>query len=402
MPKYQYTLSSQSGIRTEGTLFAPNLEAAQNKLKRKNKFIISVIEVKKKYVWFWQRPGLSFQDKMMFVKHLGTMIGVGIPIAEALEIIMNQADKANNKRMYKNILDMVRSGQSLGKSLEEYGNIFSEVFINMISTGEKSGQLEETLKYLDLQLEKEYELRKKVISAFIYPAVILGVTLLIAIGIVIFIMPRIIKIFDRFQVTLPAITRGLISFSTFIIEKPLYTIAIILAVIAFLVTIFRVKILKPFWNRLAIYVPIFGKILIFANLARFSRTMNSLLASGIPVTKSLEITGKMIGNALYKQSINQAHEKVQQGAKLGESLSTNAKIFPPLATKMLEIGEKTGSLELTTANLAKLYEHNVENITKNLAVLLEPVLLVLMAVLVGGIAISIILPIYQLPSLLKQ
>lgn len=339
---------------------------------------------------------------MLFTKHMATMIKVGITITEALEILISQTKEKANRRMYENILERVQSGQSLSTSLKNYDYIFPEVFINMLATGEKSGTLEQIFEYLDVQLEKEYELRKKVVSAFIYPAVIIGVTLLVVIGIVLFIMPRITEIFESFNVELPLITKILIGFSGFVIDNPFISLGISLGIIMFFIFIFRVKFLKPFWHRISLRLPVFGKVLIYANLARFSRTISSLLQSGVSLTEALGITANALTNTVYKKAIYLARDKVEQGGNFGESLAGNERLFPQLATKTLYIGEKTGSLEVTSKRLAELYEHNVDSITRNLSVLLEPLLLVFMAILVGGIAISIILPIYQLPNLLKK
>ncbi len=401
MPKYDYVLSNREGVKESGTISASSIESARKKLQETEGIIVSLIESKKIRNWFWQRPSLKFQDKMMFVKHMATMLQVGITVAEALEILIDQTKERNNRRMYTNILDMVKSGQSLSKSLREYDYIFPEIFINMIATGEESGNLEQVMEQLDIQLEKEYETRKKVVSAFIYPAIILGMTLIIAIAIVIFIMPRITEIFSSFNVTLPIITRILIDFSGFLIEKPLQSVLIFATGIFVLVTIFRTKYLKPVWHRVLIRLPIFGKILIYSNLARFCRTMNSLLQSGVPMVKALDISSKMIGNKTYQKAIRNAKEKVEQGGELGNSLEGNEKIFPQLMTKMFYIGEKTGGLETTTKRLAKLYEREVDNLTRNISTLLEPLLLIFMAGMVGGIALAIILPIYQLPNLLN-
>lgn len=402
MPKYEYVISNSSGVKSEGFIFASNIQTAKEKLGKKSKIIISIREIKNGNVKFWEKPHLSFQDKMMFTKHMATMIKVGITITEALGILIDQTGNANNRKMYENILEMVESGQTLANSLKSYGNVFSEIFINIIATGEKSGSLEEALEHLDKQLDKEYELRKKIFSAFIYPAVIVSATLLIMVGIVIFIMPKVTKIFESFDVELPFVTRLLINFNKFLIEQPLFAAAAFAGTIAFFITIFKLKGLKPFWHRIILYMPVFGKLMIFSNLAHFCRSINSLLQSGVSVVEALEISSKMIGNSLYKKVILQAKEKVEKGAGLGDSLEVNKKLFPQLATKTLFIGEKTGSLAVTSERLAELYENEVDRITKNLSVLLEPILLVFMGVLVGGIAMAIILPIYQMPNLLQK
>ena len=166
--------------------------------------------------------------------------------------------------------------------------------------------------------------------------------------------------------------------------------------------LFKSQRLKPLWNRITLHVPVFGRLLKDVYLARFARTMNSLLQAGVPITEALQITGNMISNTLYKKAIAVTQEKVQQGGKMGESLQEFPKLFPPLVSKIMHVGEVTGSLEVSTAHVADLYEKEVDNITKNLSVLLEPLLLVFMGVMIGGIAISIILPIYQLPNLIHR
>lgn len=402
MKKYDYVVVNDQGIKEKGSCNAPNEETAIHQLRETYSMIISVMERKKRTWQIFGKPSLSLEDKMMFTQHLAIMIRVGITITEALEILQSQAETSQNRKMYANLIEMVKSGQSLSKSLNEYKNIFPEIFVNMIATGENSGSLEKVLDYLGVQLEKEYELRKKIVSAFIYPAVITGVTFVLMAGIVIFIMPKITNIFTSFEGTLPLPTRILIGLSTFVTDKPLLAFLSTFGVVGFLTILFKLKNLKPFWHRIVLHLPVFGKLMIYANLARFSRTMNSLLGSGVPIAEALKITSNMIGNRIYKKILGQAQEKVEKGGKLSEALEKNGKLFPPLATRMLYIGETTGNLEKTSKHLALLYERNVDSITKNLSVLLEPILLVFMGVLIGGVAISVILPIYQLPNLISR
>lgn len=402
MPNFKYLLSDIKGEKLSGTIFASSLEMAKKKLSKNKNFLLEITADKAGKLYFWQKPHLSLQDKMTFLKHLSTMIKVGITITEALKILIDQTSRKSVKNMYQAINDMITSGQTLSNSLKEFDYIFSEIFINMIAVGEKSGTLEKTLSYLSLQMEKEYELRKKIISAFIYPILIVVITIVIATGIVIFIMPKITKIFKTLNLELPAVTQFLMDFSDFISTKPLTALAIALATISFFVLIFTAKFLKPFWETVLLSIPILKKIVINGNLARFNRTLNSLLQSGITLSESLTILSKMTTNRLYKNAIGEALEKVQQGGKLGKSLENYPKIFPQLMVKTISIGEKTGSMETTTGYLAELYENNVDTLTKNLSVLLEPLLLLFMAGLVGTIVLAIILPIYKLPSILKR
>ncbi|EKD64176.1 MAG: hypothetical protein ACD_51C00053G0001 [uncultured bacterium] len=402
MRKFNYIVSNADGITEKGYVHAPTEQDAADKLREDGKVIISVIEEASRKEWFWEKPHLSFVDKMMFVKNLATMMKVGITITEAMDILKTQVNGANNKKMFDNIVAMIRSGQSLSKTLEQYSTVFSDVFVNMVAVGEESGTLERTLEYLEKQLEKDYNIRKRVISAFIYPAFIVSLTLMLTIGIVIFILPKITGIFESFDVTLPLPTRILIGTSSFVTTKPLLTILLIGVFSATVYFLFTSKSIKLIRDTVVLHIPVFGRLMRDMNLARFSRMMNSLLQAGVPITKAISITGKMLTSKPYKDEVERARAMVEKGGTLGEAFSNNEKLFPILLTKLLFIGEKTGSLEATTAHLANMYEKNVTDLTKNLSTLLEPILLVFMGGLVGGVAISIIMPIYQLPNLIGK
>lgn len=402
MPKYIYVLSTASGQRLEGSLIASTKESALGKLRRKGNIIISLLQDRSARQHFWEKPRMSMEERLMFTKHMSTMIKVGISITEAFEILISQTRDKNVRKMYESIIEMINSGQTLSKSLRNYDTVFSNIFINMVATGEESGTLERVFEYLDIQLEKEYEIRKKVISAFIYPAVVLGITVIMMLGIMLFIMPKVTAIFTTFKVKLPLITRILMGTSTFLQEKWYVALAGAVIVIILFRILTSLKFLQPVWHRFTLALPIFGHILRSTNLARFARTLNSLLQSGIPVTKGLEITGNMLDSEPYKEVILSAKNKIEQGGKIGDSFSGHDKLFPPLMVKMLYVGEKTGSLETATLRLAELYERDVDTMTRNLSVLLEPILLVFMGVMVGTIALSIIMPIYQLPNLIKH
>lgn len=402
MPIFDYIVSDQRGKKEQGKINASNEQEALEKLKETGKIIISVTKEKESSFGVFGKPSMNMQEKMLFVKNLSTMIKVGVTVTEALEIMIDQTKKTAHKKMFGSMLEMIRNGQTLANSLESYDYIFSKLFINMIATGEKGGNLEKVLEYLDVQLEKEYEIRRKVLSALIYPAMIVCLTIVIGIGIVVFIMPKITDVFSSFDLTLPLPTRVLIGASDFLTKSTLKAILLFSGVIGFFVTIFKLKALKPFWHRVALRVPVIGGILVAANVARFARTFNSLVQSSVPVTEALTTTGEMLDNTMYKKALTETSARVTSGGKVGESLENYPRLFPMLAVKMFFIGERTGSLDTTTEKVAELYEKNVDARTKTLSVLIEPLMLVLMAGLVGGIALSIILPIYQLPNLIGQ
>jgi len=400
--QFKYKIGDKAGAESKGILEAETERDAIRRLTQAGHTVVSIREVKKGGIPFWEKPHLSFEDKMLFAKQLATLIRAGITITESLQILASQTPQARNRQMYENILNSVRAGQTLSESMKVYDYVFSDLFISMIETGEKSGTLDQILDYLDEQLDKEYELRKKVVSAFIYPAVILSITLLLSLGIIFFIMPKITDIFTSFEVKLPLPTRILIGISNLLTEQPLLTFGGGALFIALIVFLLKWKTLKPHRDWIALHLPVFGKVIHYASLAQFSRTLTSLLQSGMPLTKALNVIASMMSNTLYKEAIRNSAAKVEQGGQLGEAFEGQEKLFPILAVKMLYVGEKTGSLETTMKQLALLYEKDVDNITRNLTVLLEPILLVFMGMMVGGVAISIILPIYQLPNLISR
>lgn len=400
MKAFHYIVRNPNGTESQGIIRALTQAAAVKKLQKDSIILSLTPQVNPKS--YWRKPHLNLEEKLMFTKHMATMLKAGVTVLEGIEILMSQTSQPENHRMYENIIERIKTGETLAKSLRAYPKVFSEIFVSMIATGESSGTLQKVFEYLDIQLEKEYELRRKIVSAFIYPGVIISITLLLSLGIVIFIMPKITEIFISFDVVLPLPTRVLIGFSSFILNHPFMAVGIVFFSIFGSRALVRSKTFKPTWQKILFHLPIFGKLLIYANLARFSRTMNSLLQAGVPITEALTIVSNVIENGIYKNAILRARDKVQQGGKLGESFMGYEKIFPSLLTKMITIGESTGSLESTTAHLSELYERNVDNITKNLSVLLEPLLLIFMGLLIGGIALSIILPIYQLPNLLSH
>lgn len=402
MTKFSYATTDINGKKEHGTIEAPTQDAALEILRAEKKIILSLGEDSQGKKWLLGRPKMSSQEKMMFVKNLSTMFEVGVTISESMEIMRDQTKNPNLRKMFEDILDLINSGQTLAKSLKQYDNNFSDLFINMIETGENAGNLEEVLRYLDIQLEKEYEIRRKIISALVYPAIIISITLLMGMGIVVFIMPKITKIFESFKVDLPLPTRMLINLSDFLVNNPILSVFSVIGTIVLLVILFKIKALKPLWDNIIIRLPLFGHIIISANVARFSRTINSLLQASVPISDALRTTGNMLDNSLYKRALQETAEKVEQGGKIGISLEKSSKLFPPMCTKMVQLGEKTGTLETTTGKVADLYEREVDAKTKNLSVAIEPLLLVIMAGLVGGIAISIIMPIYQLPNLLQK
>jgi len=402
MKQFRYVSTNANGKKEKGSILASSQEEALRDLKQEGRIVLNVSEDIKRKPGLFGGPSLSFEAKLMLTKYISTMVEAGITLTETFQTFAEQETQKNNKKMFENILKTITSGQTLAAGLKEYPSVFADIYVNMVAVGEESGTLSETLQYLELQMEKEYEIRKKVASAFIYPGVIVSITLILTLGIVVFIIPKITKIFDALGGQLPLPTRVMIATSSFMIEHPFKTLLLIGGSIAGAITLLKLKALKPFWDSLALHFPVLGKIFVNVNLARFARNMNSLLKAGVPITRALNITSKMFTNHYYHAKVEEASSKVEQGSKLFEALKGDEKLFPGMMVKMVQVGEKTGKLEGAMEHLAQFYEREVDNLTKNLSVMLEPILLVFMGAMVGSVALSVILPIYQIPNLIQR
>lgn len=400
---YQYKATNKDGKKITNFISAENKSKAIQLLQEKGYIVISIKEkAKPKWRIFKRSRRISLTEKMFFTKNLAAMITSGLTLSEAINILREQAESKNLRYVLTEVSTHIQGGQKLSQSLAKFPKVFSSVYTNMIQAGEESGNLEIVLKHLSIQIEKDHNLRRKIKSAFVYPIVILSLTAGLAVFLLIFILPKIAKIFSSFSMDLPLPTRMLIATSMFLQEK--WYIALAVFIVSIIVTswILKRKFLKPILSRLILKIPVIGKISKHINLARTFRVLSSLLKSGIPLVKALDITSETLSNTLFKDAINDACFKTGKGANLSELLLEHKKLFPILAARMIGVGEQTGNLPQSAEQLAKMHEEEVDDLTKNLSTLLEPILLVIMGIAVGGIAISMISPIYKLPSMLQQ
>ena len=339
---------------------------------------------------------ISHLDKLLFTKHLAMMIKAGLPLREGVATIQEQTRSRKFKRILNDIIKRLDNGESLAKSLTRHGKAFSGLFINMIEIGEKSGSLEKNLEYLAEQLEKSYNIKRKVMAAMIYPAVILFSTFILGAGLAIFILPKLIPLFKSLRVTLPLSTRILLLITELIQN---YGLFIFLGIIVFLILAFllsRLKLIKFINYQVLLKIPIAGKASKNLNLSLFSRTLGILIKSGISIVEALDISADTLGNLIYKREVKRVSLKVQNGKQISTYLKTKSKLFPATFSRMIMVGEKTGNLEESLIYLADFYEKEVDNTTQKLSTILEPVLLIIIGFIVGFIAISIITPIYQI------
>lgn len=348
---------------------------------------------KKKVASFFGR--ISYLDKVFFIKHLSLMIKSGLPLRESLVILQEQTKKRKFKNVLGDIIKNIERGRSLSYSLACYPNIFGGFYINMIKVGEDSGTLEESLNYLVVQLEKNYELRQKMIAAMIYPAIILTAIIVIGSLITYFILPKITGIFKVFKIEIPLATRILIYFTQIVTDYGFFILVGVVFLFLTLSLISRIKAVKTLFYKLALNFPILGSMVRDMNLVYFTRSLGILLKSGVPLMNALDITKTTLSNIVYQKKIEELIEKVKEGKPISSFLKEERAIFPSVFSRMIEIGEKTGSLEETLIYLGDFYESELDRALKTFTTIFEPFLLLVVGLVIGFVSLAIISPIYE-------
>ena len=339
---------------------------------------------------------VKLQEQVLFAKHLAIMVKTGMPILDSLQLLKKQTTSKSMQFILNQIITDVSNGQFLSASLEKFHNIFGDLFINIVRVGEASGILYENLNYLAEELGKKQALKRKIKGAMIYPAVIFVATIGIVGLLTIYVFPKILPIFQSMRINLPVTTRILIMVSGFLTNYGLYCLLGFVAFMIALGFLLKIKSVKYVVNRLMLSSPVVGTMTQDYNIANFCRTLGLLLKSDVKVVEAMTITANTISNPVYKKSLQDISLAISKGEEISKHLERNAKLFPPMVAQMVSIGENTGNLSETLLYLSGYYEDEVDEATKNLSTILEPVLMVFMGVIVGFIAISIIGPIYQI------
>lgn len=365
----------------------------QNTLKRacsikSIKRLISIVESS-------SHREFSIKDQTFFAKRLSFLLRSGVPLLESLMMIREQTHTKSHITIVDSLISDVSNGQFLSTSLDRSGRLFGTFAINIIRIGETTGILSENLDYLVEELKKKQALRRKVIGAFIYPAIVTLATLGITTFLVVYLFPKIMPVFTSLHVKLPLTTRAVIWISSFLRKDGIFLgAAIVVVFMALLITIQKNVRLQFFIDRQTLRTPIIGTVIQYYNLANSNRTLSLLLRSGVTLSEALQITSDTSGSMVYKKEFQLLMEAVNRGEKLSSHLQKNRILFPDILTQIIGVGEKSGDLQNSLLYLAQYYENEVDDFTKNLSNMVEPILMVCMGILVGFIAISIITPIY--------
>lgn len=339
---------------------------------------------------------VPFVDKFLFVHHLQIMTRAGLSIMSSLEILAKEIENKKLKLTVQKIKKKVEGGQQLSEALEQYPKIFPPVYVSMIGAGEKAGKLEEALTQVSDQMKKTQNLNSKVRGAMIYPAVILFAMIGISAFVVFYIMPKILVMFEEMNAELPLATRILIGVTNFSLDYWWLMLLIIIALIISFTRLMKLYTFKRFIHKVMLKLPVFGPIFKKINLARFTMTLSSLLASTIPIVDAVKISAEVLKNLVYKEQLNASAELLKQGEQLSKILMEYQETFPPMATEMLMVGEQAGKIEQMLAELAEYYNKEVEDTMSNFTAVIEPVIILMLGLGVAGIAVAVIMPMYSL------
>lgn len=397
--------SSAVEIKTESVKSEP---VKENQLKPTNQRLDSqgqdkfapslntkaVLPIKKKGFHF--RRGVSDLKLVFAIRHLAIMLKSGLALEGAMTILAEQIDDWRLQEIFTEILVDIRNGISIAESMKKHRDVFNNLIISLISSGEQGGTLEKNLLILSSYLKKSHEMKQKVKGALVYPLIVFGMTGLEMIGVIYFLLPKLEGMFSAFG-NVPEFTQFVLKASAFMRDNTL-AIVIIGTILGVILTMFlnKTKAGKHFKDRVALGFPVFKNLNKNNILATFSQTFALLLDNGIPINDSLKIASETSDNTIYSDALNNVTDSVMSGMSMSNSLAVYPKLFPVTYIKMVEIGEQTGSLSETLIYVYEFYAEEAAEISNNLATLLEPILLIFIGVMIGGLAMIIIGPIYQL------
>ena len=405
MPVFAYEGRTASGKVLRGNMDAPTREAVinrlraqriqpiTNKIKERGKGLDREIKLP------GFRKAVKTQDVVIFTRQLTTMIDAGMPLVQILDILASQSDNKTFGAQIREVKESVEAGSTLSDALRKFPKSFDELYVNMVQAGEVGGILDTILGRLSIYMEKMMSLKRKIKGAMIYPITIISVAVIVTLILLVFVIPVFAELFASFDKALPLPTQIVINISNFVIGTLHWlTLGAVLTVVAIRQT-YQTERGRLGIDRLMLRLPIIGDLIRKASIARFSRTLGTLVASGVPILDSLTITARTAGNKVVERAGFMIRESISQGRTMLEPLMASG-VFPPMVCQMIGAGEMTGAIDQMLQKIADFYEEEVDVAVNNLTALMEPLVIVVLGTIIGGLVVSMYLPIFQLGSLL--
>ncbi|GIP50704.1 secretion system protein [Paenibacillus sp. J53TS2] len=397
MPQYVYQGKDGVGKQRKGALQAPDRPAALAELKRQQ-IVVTGLREKRETVWnkeFYLGSPVKNEQFVVFCRQFATMIKAGISIVEATAILAEQSESKPLKKTLAEVTAELRKGNTFSGAISAYPRIFPTIFVHMIRAGEEAGSMEETLERLAVYFEKAHITREKVKSAMTYPLIVSVMAVFVIIFLLKFMIPRFQAMFAQLGGDLPAITKFTLSLSRSLEQHWILWLLTALAAVAAVYLLLRWERGAYAWDYLKLKAPVFGMLNRKSAIAQLTRTLSSLFASAVPVLQALAIVEKAVGNRVIGATLRECQTSLRQGRPLSEPLRQSW-VFPPLVTQMIRVGEETGSIDTMLGKVADFYERDVENTVDKLKQLIEPVMILLLAGVVGFIIASVMIPMLSL------
>jgi len=404
MPTFVWTGRDPQGRVVQGTLKARNEDVVRAMVERDG---TRVIAVEKKKSPLEMELNLSFLERVsdrdiaIFARQLAAMINAGVPIVQALAIYAEQAPKKKLRDVIDEIRKKVESGEQLYAAMEPHKNLFGPLFVSMVRVGEAGGILGDTLNSLAEYLEKMDNLKAKIKSAMTYPTVVMVVAIVVVIGLMTFVVPKFVSMFQESNVELPMITRMVMAVSEFMTSKGMvFLSAGVIGGLIALQRFIKTERGRLIWDRLLFRAPVLGDVIQKGSIARFSRTLGMLLRGGVPILQALEITASSAGNKVIERAVMRARAEIGEGRSIAGPLRASG-VFPPMVLHMVSIGEETGQLSEMLAKVSDFYDEEVDRAVERLTSMMEPLMIVFIGGIVMVILLSIYLPIFKMAQVVS-
>jgi len=407
MPQFEYVATSDTSKKTvKGTVEAANEASVIDVLKKQNLRPLSITTGKKKSSslgGLFRSTKVKSDDLVIFTRQLSAMVGAGVPLIRSLSSLEQHSESQALKAILVNVIKDVEGGSTLGDALAKHPRTFSDVYVNMVRAGETAGILDEILKRLALQQEKNATIKKKVKGAMTYPMVLLVIMILAFFGLMLFVIPQIGKIILSLAgpgASLPPLTLGMLAVSDFFVHFGIFVIIGIALGVFFLVRYIRTPQGRKTFHKLMLRVPAINTIIRKVVVARFARTFSALTGAGVSILEAMTVTAHALGNAVYEEALLESVDKVKNGQQLSQVMEENG-LYPAIVSQMLAVGEETGQTDTVLVKVAEFYEEEVDTAINSLSSIIEPVMIVLMGSVVGLIAASVMGPIAGLANQIK-
>ena len=401
---YTYKVRDRNGREIKGSLEADSVDALTGKLGQMGYFVVSVEEVKtslrKKQIYIFGKKVKS-KDLTIFTRQFATMINAGLPLIKCLSILAQQTESQVLSDVITDCSKELEAGRSLSEALSKHPEAFNDLYVAMVRAGELGGMLDDVLLRVADQLERDAEIRQKIKSAMTYPIVVLAITILVVTAMLMFVVPKFGKMFTELGGKLPTYTQMLVNLSHFLAGWGGLVVIVVIIGLVFAYRRFKATEKgRMTIDRIKLRLPLVGTLFHKTAMSKFSRTLGTLISSGVPILGALEITGDTTGNMVVTKALDEVRAGVKEGETIARPL-TQAEIFPPMVTQMIAIGEETGALDVMLAKVSDFYDSEVNAAMDSFASIIEPVLLVVLGGAVGSIVIALYLPIFKVITLIK-